>query len=139
LSYPPWDILEDKYYPDLWKVLVCCACLNRTTRRQAEPILDEMFGRWPTALDMAEADPSELAVMVKTLGLQNRRSSGLIQLSAGYCQLGESPTPSELSRLHLVGPYAMEAHRIVFLADLCFEPADKVLRKYVKHLLEVPE
>src|SRR6185369_4151215 len=51
-------VARDRHYP--WRVLVVCALLNRTHRRQVRPMFEELFERAPTPEAMLGADLSDL-------------------------------------------------------------------------------
>jgi hypothetical protein len=35
---PKFGLIQEKYWPDGWKILICCLCLNLTKRAQMEPV-----------------------------------------------------------------------------------------------------
>jgi adenine-specific DNA glycosylase len=130
----PLDILELRYTPDLWRTLVCCVALNKTRRVQAEPVLDELFSRWPTAYHMSLARQEDVSAVIRGLGLQNQRARGLVRMSSQYLELPADPSEGQVSDLHGVGEYALDAYRILFLGQTDFEPKDRVLLAYVRAL-----
>ena len=70
-------LLQEIYQPDGWKMLTCCMLLNLTNRKQVDTIRDELFSKYPTPKDMMNANQSELAELLKPLGLYNRRAKSL--------------------------------------------------------------
>jgi methyl-CpG-binding domain protein 4 len=113
-------VARDRHYP--WRVLVCCALLNRTGRSQVRPMFEALFGSCRTPADAAGAD---LASLLKPLGLQNRRAETLRRLSADYAA-GKPPQDC-----HGVGRYAMDAWAIFVEGRTDVRPSDHFLRPYL--------
>ena len=127
---PQFGLIQERYWPDEWKMLVCCLCLNLTTRKQMDPVVGQMFARWPTPQDMATADPADISEMTVSLGMQHKRAQTLIRFSREYLLGFES-----VRRLHGVGKYAEDSHRIFAQGDWqAVRPTDGALTKYWKHL-----
>ena len=74
-------LLQEIYQDDSWKMMVCCILLNLTKRQQVDKVRHELFSKYPTEYEMIEADESELAEILKPLGLYNRRAKTLIKFS----------------------------------------------------------
>lgn len=128
--YSPLSLVQEKYRCEPWKMLVGCVLLNQTGHVQARPVLERLFARWPTPEAMASADPSELAGVLRPCGLQNRRASALIRLSASY---GRVP----VADLHGIGRYALDSWSLFQLSEVPVAGVtDKELRRYVAWLVE---
>ena len=69
----PFDLLQERYWPNDWKILIVCLMLNQTSRKQVEPMIERFFEKWPTALDAALADEDEMREVIRCLGMYNRR------------------------------------------------------------------
>jgi hypothetical protein len=74
---PKFGLIQEKYWPDGWKILVCCLCLNLTKRAQMEPVVEEMFRRWPNPSALASASDTDLEDLVRSLGMQRKRTQTL--------------------------------------------------------------
>lgn len=130
--------------PTGWRVLVGCTLLNLTTRGQVDRVRFELFRRWPSAAAMAEADGQELALLLRPLGMHNRRSSTLRRMSAEFevarrlwtigGEFGPMPERAVWD-LPGVGPYAADSYRIFVLGDLGGEPqsGDRVLLRWLEN------
>lgn len=130
-SPPKYGLVQEKYWPDPWKILVCCLCLNLTTRKQMEPVVERIFQRWPDAKSLSEAEDIELTETIRSLGMWKKRVNTLKKMSAQY-HTGEW---KDVSELHGVGKYASDAYRIFVLGDWRnVEPMDHVLNDYHDHL-----
>lgn len=77
----------------------------------------------------ADADPQEMADLIKPLGLSNKRSIGIIRMSNDYLKK-DWREPKELFGL---GQYAQDSYDIFIRKRYDNEnPADKFLKKYME-------
>ena len=120
-------LLQEIYQSDGWKMLTCCMLLNLTNRRQVDVIRDELFNRYPTPKDMMNADESELAELLKPLGLYNRRAKSLKKMSEGYVKGFKS-----VDELYGIGQYAKDSWEIFQNNNRKVKPMDKVLQEYLR-------
>ena len=120
-------ILQEVYQDDGWKMLTCCMLLNLTNRKQVDTIRDELFKRYPTPQVMMNANQSELAVLLKPLGLYNRRAKSLIKMSKGYVKGFKN-----VSELYGIGQYANDSWEIFQNNNRKVNPTDKVLLEYLR-------
>ena len=136
LWHPPqlnnWDcpLIQEKYFPDRWKMLVCCLMLNLTSHRQVKPIIDGFFKKWPSAAAASEADEFEMKEYLKSLGMYNKRAKTIIKMSkqfiAGF---------SDTKQLYGCGKYAADSDAIFYLG-LWREvnPTDGALKRYIRFM-----
>ena len=120
-------ILQEIYRDDGWKMLTCCMLLNLTNRKQVDTVRDELFSRYPTPQDMMNANQSELADLLKPLGLYNRRAKSLIKMSKGYIKGFKN-----VSELYGIGQYANDSWEIFQNNNIKVNPTDKVLLEYLR-------
>lgn len=123
----PYELLQEIYISDPWKSQVCCILLNCTRRVQVDQVRETLFSTYPNPSKMAEADPEQLAQLLRPLGFYNRRAKSLIKFSAQWLTLKWSH-PIEL---HGIGQYASDSWDIFYNGRLDIEPKDGVLVKYV--------
>jgi len=119
-------LLQEIYQPDGWKMLTCCMLLNLTNRKQVDTVRNELFKRYPTPKDMMNANQSELAELLKPLGLYNRRAKSLKRMSEGYVKGFNS-----VDELYGIGKYAMDSWEIFQNNNRNVNPTDKVLLAYL--------
>jgi len=119
-------LLQEIYQQDGWKMLTCCMLLNLTNRKQVDTIRDELFKRYPTPNKMMDANQSELAELLKPLGLYNRRAKSLKKMSEGYVKGFKS-----VDELYGIGQYAKDSWDIFQNNDVGVIPTDKVLLAYL--------
>ena len=124
---PKFGLIQEKYWPDPWKILVCCLCLNLTTRKQMEPVVEVLFQKWPDADSLSKANDADLEEVIKTLGMQKKRTQTLKKMSAQF----HEGKWSNVLQLHGVGKYASDAYRIFVLGEWqSVQPNDHALNAY---------
>lgn len=123
-------MLQEIYREEPWKMLVGCILLNQTTRTQVDRVREELFENWPTPDDMAEADPSEVSSVIRSLGFYNKRAQTLIRFSREWNQV-EWKEPIEL---HGIGQYAQDSWEIFQKNNFDVQPTDKELINYLGRL-----
>lgn len=129
MKISPYNLLQEVYRPDDWKIFVCCMLLNQTCRIQVDRVRLEFFRRWPNARKAADADQNEMAALIKTLGFSNKRSIGIIKMSKDYINK-DWKEPNELYGL---GQYAQDSYDIFIRKRLDVEnPSDKFLSVYMR-------
>ena len=119
-------LLQEIYQSDGWKMLTCCMLLNLTNRKQVDTIRDELFSKYPTPKDMMNANQSELAELLKPLGLYNRRAKSLKKMSEGYVKGFKF-----VDELYGIGQYAKDSWEIFQNSNMNINPTDKVLLAYL--------
>jgi methyl-CpG-binding domain protein 4 len=130
---PKFGLIQEKYWPDGWKILVCCLCLNLTKRAQMEPVVEEMFKRWPTPRALAVAPDADLEALITPLGMQRKRTQTLKRMSTEYAAGGWN----QAKQLHGIGKYGDDAYRIFILGDWrAVQPNDHALNDYHEHLVK---
>ena len=101
--------------------------LNCTTRKQVEKVLPEFKRRWPTPQDFVNADSSEVAPVIASLGFGQRRSVALKKMTERYLA-GPWSDPRELPG---IGEYGARAYEIFCQGSLGDEPPkDHALVQY---------
>ena len=130
----PYGLLQEDYWPEQWKILVCCLLLNQTSRRQVDPMIDEFFERYPNPKAIMNADEESLRQLLQPLGLYNRRVNTLKKFSEGFVANGWSTAGD----LYGCGKYADDAWRIFCKGDWQnVVPNDHALNEYHDWLKEV--
>ena len=91
-----------------------------------DTIRDELFSKYPTPKDMMNANQSELAELLKPLGLYNRRAKSLKKMSEGYVKGFKF-----VDELYGIGQYAKDSWEIFQNSNMNINPTDKVLLAYL--------
>ncbi len=123
----PFNLLQEIYRDDPWKVMVCCIFLNQTTRKQVDKIRETFFQKWQSPEQLAAAEQEEVVEMIRPLGFYNRRSKTLIRFSREWKEKNWN-SPLEL---HGIGQYALDSWNL-FIENIIVEnPSDHILKDYV--------
>jgi len=109
----PFDLLQERFWPDGWKILVTCLLLNQTSRKQVEPMIERFFQRYPSPEVLAHADQEELYHYIKALGLANKRVKTLKRFSQEFLE-GNWTSAKDL---YGCGKYADDTYRIFIVGD----------------------
>jgi len=124
----PYNLLQEIYREDPWKVMVCCILLNQTTRKQVDKVRYELFERWPDPLSMSQAEIETLADLIRPLGFYKRRARTLTRFSKEW---NEKRWQSPIE-LYGIGEYGQDSWKIFIDNQMVEEPADHVLKDYIK-------
>ena len=130
----PHNLIQEQLWEDPWKIFVVCIFCNLTKRVQAEPYFWKCIERWPSPKEMARADIKEMTKLIQPLGLSQRRSKALVQMSKDYMQKDWRDKPESL---YGIGKYGSDAYSIFCLGkwqDVA--PTDSALKNYVDWLKE---
>lgn len=135
----PYGLIQEKFRNEPWKLLVCCTLLNLTSRRQAEPVWDELFRRWPTPESLWVGDErctgeilDELGTLLRPLGLQNRRSLSIWRMTFDYLTVRPDVDGRRVDELRGVGKYARDSFDMFINGTIVEDVEDKELRRYVE-------
>lgn len=135
-STSPYNLFQERYRDEPWHLLCCVICLNLCTGAALESVHEALFERWPSAFDMAFAEPIEVELFVGSLGLQRRRARNLIRMSIAYAFLWDGRDPTDLPG---IGKYGSDSYMIFVRKDFSIKPQDKELKKYLSWLDEFPK
>ena len=129
----PFDLLQERYWPDDWKILIVCLLLNQTSRKQVEPMIEHFFARWPTPEAASLADEEEMREVIRSLGMYNRRVKTIKNMSKQYLAGFD-----DAKDLYGCGKYADDTYRIFMKGEWRdVEPNDHALNDYHGYLKEV--
>lgn len=93
-------------YTDPFTLVICVLLSAQTTDAAVNKVTPELFSRWPTPEAMAEADPVEIAEVIRTIGFFRTKSAHCVDAARMIVSDfgGEVPrTMEELTRLPGVG------------------------------------
>jgi len=93
-------------FHDPFSMVICVLLSAQTTDAAVNKVTPELFSRWPDAQAMAQADPADIAEVIRSIGFYRTKSQHCVEASrmivADYG--GEVPhTMKELTRLPGVG------------------------------------
>ena len=127
-------LLQEQLNANPWKIFVCCIFCNMTSRKAAEPYFWKVLERYPTPKDMANADFEELKNMIKDIGLIQRRTRALKNMSYDYLNKDWKDNPA---KLYGIGKYGSDAYYL-FCTDEWekVKPKDYALKLYQEWLFK---
>ncbi len=127
----PYDLLQERFWPDGWKILVVCLLLNQTSRKQVEPMIESFFNKWPDPKSAINADEDEMLEKLKPLGMFNKRLKTIKKMSKQYlCGFEDA------KELYGCGKYADDAYKIFVKGEWKnVNPEDHALNFYHNFLL----
>jgi len=129
----PFDLLQGRYWPDDWKILIVCLLLNQTSRKQVEPMIESFFEKWPDPESASNADEDEMRDLVRPLGMFNRRVKSIKKMSQQFMSGFDNAI-----ELYGCGKYADDTYRIFMKGEWRdVEPNDHALNDYHGYLREV--
>ncbi len=130
----PQNLVQEPYFGDEWKILVCCILLNLTTHKQVRKVLPGLFKKYPEPDFMALAEEEELRVILQPLGLSNKRAKTLVRFSKEYLTLDWATAKD----LYGCGKYADDAWHIFCVGDWeNIAPKDHALNYYYTYLQDL--
>lgn len=86
-------------YDSAWQLLVATVLSAQTTDENVNRVTPVLFARWPTAADLAEADPEEVESVVFSTGFYRQKTKSIIALSADLVARFDGVVPTDLDEL----------------------------------------
>ncbi len=84
---------------DPWQLLVATVLSAQTTDENVNRVTPHLFSRWPTASDLAVADPEEVAEVVYSAGYYRQKTKSIIGLSVDLVARFDGDVPQDLDLL----------------------------------------
>jgi methyl-CpG-binding domain protein 4 len=137
LETSPYDLLQERFRHDPWKLLVVCMMLNQTSAVQVKAVMGAFFEKYPDAAAASNAAQEEMAEIIRPLGLYRRRSNAIIRMSRDY-NAASSIHGSlvddwlEVQDFYGVGKYAADSYRMFVMGEIVDDAEDKELKRYVE-------
>jgi len=99
--------LKDRYpemgtalrYDDPWQLLVATVLSAQTTDENVNAVTPILFERWPTAEDLASANPDAVEEVVYSTGFFRQKTKSIIALSADLAERFDGTVPADLDDL----------------------------------------
>lgn len=142
ISRERFGLIQETVGKDLYQLLVAAVLWNRTRGSQARPVFQGLISQYPTPTHLAEASFSDLADLIRPIGLYNSRAARFIAFAKTWLDkpphksrryrklhyplqgdglgigkdeaLGEDDVRQgwEVAHLPSLGPYAIDSYRI---------------------------
>jgi endonuclease III len=82
-----------------FELLVATILSAQCTDEMVNKVTPSVFARYPTPEDLAQADPGELEVMIKSTGFFRNKTKSLIGMATGLVERFHGEVPEKLSAL----------------------------------------
>ena len=142
ITAPKFGLIQESLSTNLYALLVATVLWNRTRGSQARPVFNKLIAKYPTPNDLAEASFTDLADLIRPIGLYNSRAARFIAFAKTWVEhppcktkryrklhypikgdgldVGkdevldeEDDRPGwEVAHLPSLGPYAIDSYRI---------------------------
>jgi endonuclease III len=86
-------------YENPWQLLVVTVMSAQTTDENVNKVAPSLFARFPTAADLAEANPEEVEQIVYSTGFYRQKTKSIISLSQDLEEMYDGEVPSDLDEL----------------------------------------
>lgn len=86
-------------YENAWQLLVVTVMSAQTTDENVNKVAPNLFARYPTSADLAEANPEEVEKIIYSTGFYRQKTKSVIELSQDIEELYDGVVPIDLSEL----------------------------------------
>lgn len=101
------DLLKGKYpdagcaldYTNTFELLVAVCLSAQTTDVSVNKVTPALFAAYPESKDLAEAYVSDVAELIKTIGMYRQKAKRLVELSRALCEKYNGNVPKEYDEL----------------------------------------
>lgn len=121
-----------------WRILIVSMMLNLTTGKQVRGVMGSFFAKYPTARVARSADLTEMAGLIKPLGLYNRRASAIVKMSQEY-DFWAHHERDDIACLFGIGKYALDSWTIFVQGEIVEDVQDHRLSEYVGWAAELDD
>ncbi|XP_058855549.1 methyl-CpG-binding domain protein 4-like isoform X2 [Acipenser ruthenus] len=77
----PFNLVQETLFHDPWKLLIATIFLNKTSGKMAIPVLWQFLDRYPSPEVTRSTDWTEIAELLKPLGLNELRAKAMVKFS----------------------------------------------------------
>jgi endonuclease-3 len=86
-------------YDDAWQLLVVTVLSAQTTDENVNKVAPNLFERYPTPSDLAEADPEQVEEIIFSTGFFRQKTKSIISLAQDLEDLYDGDVPADLDEL----------------------------------------
>jgi len=123
-------------YADAWQLLVATVLSAQTTDVMVNQVTPVLFGRYPTAEDLANARPEDVEEIVYSTGFYRQKTKSIIGLAAALVEDFGSKVPADIGEMTKLPGVGRKTASVV-LAEAWGMPAiavDTHVRRVVNRL-----
>jgi len=95
----PYPAVTELTHENPFQLLIATSLSAQTTDRSVNLVTPELFRRWPTADDLAAADPAEVEKLIKPTGFFRAKTQRIIAASRALVELFGGVVPQVLEDL----------------------------------------
>jgi endonuclease-3 len=95
----PYPAVTELTHENPFQLLIATILSAQTTDRSVNLVTPELFRRWPTAEDLAAADPAEVERLIKPTGFFRAKTQRIIAASRALVELFDGTVPQVLEDL----------------------------------------
>ncbi|KAK4937080.1 hypothetical protein LTR10_022203 [Elasticomyces elasticus] len=81
LSHEHFGLMQERLAHDPFRLLIATIFLNKTPGERAMPVFYQLMSRYPTPLDLANAEVSDITTIIYGLGFQNQRARKCVAMA----------------------------------------------------------
>jgi endonuclease-3 len=97
IEYP--DAICELDHRDAWELLVATVLSAQTTDARVNIVTPELFRRYPTPADLAEADPDEVAELIRSTGFYQNKTRSILGMASAVVERFGGHVPTRLEDL----------------------------------------
>ncbi|KAJ4009518.1 hypothetical protein NW752_009108 [Fusarium irregulare] len=86
ITAPNFGLIQESLSTNLYALLVATVLWNRTRGTQARPVFDRLITKYPTPNDLAAASFTDLADLIRPIGLYNSRAARFIAFAKTWIE-----------------------------------------------------
>lgn len=124
----PYNLFQERYRDEPWRLLCCTIMLNLTTGRALESVHGLFFRLFPGPSAGADGDEELMRLVLSPLGMQNVRTKRIKDMSRAYLTW-DGTDPLDLPG---IGEYGRDSYELFVRGVLLPNVQDKELRRYVE-------
>lgn len=81
LSHESFGLMQERLAHDPFRLLIATIFLNKTPGERAMPVFYQLMSRYPTPLDLANAEVGDITTIIYGLGFQNQRARKCVAMA----------------------------------------------------------
>jgi endonuclease-3 len=97
IEYP--DAVCELDHRDAWELLVATILSAQTTDARVNTVTPELFRRYPTPADLADADPGEVAELIRPTGFYQNKTRSILGMAEAVVERFDGEVPTRLEDL----------------------------------------
>ncbi|OAP62365.1 hypothetical protein AYL99_04568 [Fonsecaea erecta] len=98
LSHDRFGLMQERLAHDPFRLLIATIFLNKTPGERAMPVFFQLMSRYPTPVDLANAEVSDITSIIYGLGFQNQRARKCVAMAKVW--LENPPSRGKRYRKH---------------------------------------